>query len=155
MVVQGLRMSFRYDNVLVKGIIRLIEWFMLNLSDIIIANSKYISKYIEKLTLSDKAIVIAHPGLEMDCDFQPTNSHANSERISILYVGECAKVKGLIFLVEAMSYLKDKNIHLLAGPLHNRVPGPQPRRHCSSMSKVSWSKPGEIHCHARAVENAG
>ncbi len=110
-IMLGLRMAFRYENVLVRNLVRFSEWILLNISDIVLVNSKYSASFVRRKTFAKKRIVVAYPGLDLEC--RPiTEKKAKKHKKVILFVGECTKVKGLYYLIKALGYLADTNFHL-------------------------------------------
>ncbi len=114
-VVQGQRLTFRYDNAPTRRLVRRFEDYLLKAADIVLANSKYSAELVKRRGKGNPRIVIAHPGLEIE----PVSSNGalidtsqTNGPIRLLFVGECSYRKGLKPLIEALVMLKDLDIHL-------------------------------------------
>ncbi len=119
-ILQGMRLKYRYKITILKHLIRWCENSILQCADVIIANSTYLVRYGEKITSDKTKIVLARPGIRVNFKISPSiafNIDNKSDSFDILYVGACNKVKGTIFAVEAISLLSDLDINLnIAGP---------------------------------------
>ncbi len=114
-VVQGQRLTFRYNNALARWLVCYFENYLLKSADIVLANSKYCAELAGHKGKGKPGIVIAPPGLEVE----PISSNGASVGatetegpIKLLFVGECSYRKGVKPLIEALAMLKDLNIHL-------------------------------------------
>lgn len=111
-IMLGLRMSFRYNNPLVKFVVRFCELYLLKKSDIVLVNSKFTAQYIADKIGCTRPVIVAYPGVEISPDYHQHDIKKESEIIRLLFVGECTEVKGLIYLIKAMPFLKEYDVHL-------------------------------------------
>ncbi len=113
-IVQGQRMEFKYDNALLKLVVHHCENYLLKNSDIVLVNSKFTASQVRKRVSMNVPVLIAYPGLWLSVmPSKKTNVLIeNKVRINLLFVGECTKVKGLKFLIEALCFLKDLDFGL-------------------------------------------
>ena len=122
-LVLGKRMKFRYDLKPVEYVVRVCERYILRNADIVISNSQYGSKTITGMISEKAEVIVARPGLEMESITTCGEDHSTERAslMSLLFVGEVAKVKGLIYLIRAMAYLTDLNVKLdIAGDYSQR-----------------------------------
>jgi glycosyltransferase involved in cell wall biosynthesis len=114
-VMLGLRMHFRYSGfwaiMILKSIVRFAEKLLLGISDVILVNSQYTAKYVNKYAKRNTPVIIAHPGLDLKTEKTNVQNELTNQ-VNLLFVGECIKVKGLYYLVKSLSLLKSFNIHL-------------------------------------------
>jgi len=110
-VMLGLRMSFRYSSFMVKLLVRFSERYILRAADIIYVNSHFTSSYVKKLLKKEPPILTIYPGLD-DIIVKAGSENKTDGLISLLFVGECTEVKGLIYLVEALAGLKKLPVQL-------------------------------------------
>lgn len=126
LVVRGRRVTYRHDSIVVRWLVRFCEDYLLKHADIVLVNSQYTADLARRRSKEDRPIVIAPPGVQV----QPIPSEGTSADgvevhgpIKLLFVGECVPVKGLKHLIEALSMLKDVNIHLdVAGAFARQDP---------------------------------
>lgn len=113
-VILGQRMAFRYNNKLVEYIVRRCENYLLKSADIILTNSEYTAGFAKRYISKHAGLIIANPGLEIDQvqDIALENAYKSVSPTRLLFVGECTKVKGLRYLIEALGLLKDLDIQL-------------------------------------------
>ncbi|UCE65028.1 MAG: glycosyltransferase family 4 protein [Candidatus Zixiibacteriota bacterium] len=116
LIIQEERLNLRWDNFFVKWLIRQVEKYLVINSDIFVVNSRYSADLARKKGAPQNApIIIAHPGMEnflKDTEINADIPEPPSETFEILYVGVCKKHKGIIYLVKAVSLLKNCNINL-------------------------------------------
>ena len=114
----GKRMEFRYDNIIVKGLVRFAEALYLKKSDLIYTNSDYSANSIREESKTKAKIVIINDGITVNA---PDNvKRINNSLIELLFVGACTKVKGLKYLIESLIYLKDLDIILNIAGEYNK-----------------------------------
>jgi glycosyltransferase involved in cell wall biosynthesis len=111
-VMLGLRMSFRYNNVLIRSIVRACEYYLLKSADVVLVNSKFTASLVMEKTGASKPIIVANPGTDISFDFIEDEDSEASSIIRLLFVGECTKVKGLEYLIKAVPLLRNYNVHL-------------------------------------------
>jgi len=116
LIVLEERLNLRNNFFMVKWLVRQSEKYLIKNADIFLVCSKYSANLVSKKGASENSeCIIAHPGLE---NYSPENSKiANSEEIienpiNLLFVGVCKETKGVIYLVKAISLLKDLNTKL-------------------------------------------
>jgi glycosyltransferase involved in cell wall biosynthesis len=111
---QGLRMTFRYKNPIARWLARKCETIILRNADIVQASSDFLAREARRSTRATASILVARPGLQIEPDLQRNilDSADDNALLKLLYVGECNKVKGTIYLVEALTLLKDLNVGL-------------------------------------------
>lgn len=114
-ILLGKRMAYRYDNLIVKTIVGWCEGYLLKNADIVLVNSEFSAMLAKKKTSENAQIVVNRPGLEFHHlpsgnDMCAENNDSSS--ISLLFVGECTKVKGLKFLIQALNLLNNLDVHL-------------------------------------------
>lgn len=89
------------------------EKYLIRHADTLICNSRFTRDSIFSRGKSIPEVVIAPPGLEVSASaVDSQKGRATSETLRLLYIGECSRVKGLIYLVRAISRLKRLNLHL-------------------------------------------
>jgi glycosyltransferase involved in cell wall biosynthesis len=126
-IIQERRMSYRYNTILSKWLIRRLEDYLIGLADILLVNSRYIAKYAKERAGKRANIIICYPGLEMTCGNQgPDNSSSRGAAgiLNLLAVGECTEPrKGVKYLLMALNMLPDLNPLLhLAGEFSENNP---------------------------------
>jgi len=116
LVVQEERLNLRSNFILVKWFVRRCEKYLVKNTDIFVVNSKYSANLVSKKGASENSeCIIAHPGLE---NYSPLSSEIADRKgvienpVNLLFVGVCKETKGVIYLVKAISLLKDLNIKL-------------------------------------------
>jgi glycosyltransferase involved in cell wall biosynthesis len=119
----GRRMDFRYNLKPIEYVVRACERYVLRNADVILTLSRYGSRMVEKVASEKARIIVARPGLEVrQLELPGIKSSFESESLSrLLFVGECTKVKGLIYLIQSMAFLDDLNVKLdIAGDYSSR-----------------------------------
>jgi len=110
-IMLGQRMAFRYNCFILKNLIRYSESYLLHKADIVLVNSEFSASIAKKNINDNTAIIVAKPGLELiSQSVKITEKHKRP--IRLLFVGECTQVKGLLYLVKAMSLLKEHDLVL-------------------------------------------
>jgi glycosyltransferase involved in cell wall biosynthesis len=111
LIIQEERLNLRWDNSVVKWLVRKAERYLVSNSDIFVVNSEYSANLARKKNAPARApIIIAHPGIE---NFAAGNDikigiSDSAERIfELLFIGVCKEHKGLIYLAEAVNLLKE------------------------------------------------
>ncbi|UCC45425.1 MAG: glycosyltransferase family 4 protein [Candidatus Zixiibacteriota bacterium] len=96
------------------------EKFLFRFANIVICNSEFTASLATERVRPDAAVAVARPGTEMiPPETAPARTETPARHFRLLYVGECSRVKGLIYAVKAMSLLRDRNILLdVAGGRH-------------------------------------
>ena len=103
----------KFKSGLRKLILRRCEDYLLRNAAIVIVNSRFIVETVRQKCSSSCSVVVAPPGL--DVEPAPSGatgrSHADTP-VKLLYVGEISRVKGLTYLIEAMSRIRHLPVEL-------------------------------------------
>ncbi|MCP4580337.1 MAG: glycosyltransferase family 4 protein [candidate division Zixibacteria bacterium] len=110
-IMLGQRMTFRYNNFIIKFLVRYSENFLLRKADIILVNSEFSARVARNRTSNKIEIIVAKPGFELTPSAVEIKRHSDTPT-RLLFVGECTKVKGLIYLIKAMSMMTDIELTL-------------------------------------------
>jgi len=110
-IMLGLRMSFRYKNIFTRMLVRFSERYIFLIADLILVNSSFTLSYVKKIVKHDMLSVIANPGLDVKIPEVAADSK-NLIGTSILCVGECTEVKGINYIIEAISKLGNYDVKL-------------------------------------------
>jgi len=122
LVVQGRRLVDTPKNSIRRWWIARTERSVICQADLILANSQYTASITEAWRKPSAKIIIAPPGLESIPVTEPRN-YSQGGPLNLLYVGECSRVKGLVFLVEAMTRLEPSVAKLNVAGGHSQEPG--------------------------------
>ncbi len=116
LVAQGDRLPFSRRGRLFKLIARHMEKQCIRRADVAVVNSSYTAGLLQKRRTESLPFVIGYPGPGSGSEIGATPvDYSVNESPRLLYVGECSRVKGLIYLVEALSLLPDEVILDIAG----------------------------------------
>ncbi|HUV31713.1 MAG TPA: glycosyltransferase family 4 protein [Acidobacteriota bacterium] len=106
LVVQSARPSLSSRTWLKRRLVRRAENYLLRNADIAVTNSRFTAGLVRKAGRPDIPVIVASPGLEVSrsCDSGPRTADRDGV-VRLLYVGECSRIKGLIYLIRAMPQL--------------------------------------------------
>jgi glycosyltransferase involved in cell wall biosynthesis len=114
-VLLGRRMNFRRNNKFVEKTVRFFENYMIRNSDIILVNSRYTAGLAGRHADKNAKIVIVLPGTTFTLTNSETIDRAGRNRQSpprLLFVGECTRVKGLEYLIDALILKRNMDFEL-------------------------------------------
>jgi glycosyltransferase involved in cell wall biosynthesis len=117
-IIQGQRMNYKFAYFpLIRLMVQLCESYLLRRADIVITNSNYMADFAGKKGHHKSNIIVARPGMAINLNERSEMPLVNkSKLIGLLLIGDCTRVKGIDYMVRALSHLKDLNIELnLAG----------------------------------------
>jgi glycosyltransferase involved in cell wall biosynthesis len=116
LIIQEERLNLRWNNFLVRWLVRKAEESLVGNSDIFVVNSEFSAELARKKGApSDAPIVIAYPGMEnivADVKVDDNNRRSSGEPFDLLFVGVCEEHKGVFYLVKALNRLKKYDIRL-------------------------------------------
>ena len=98
------------ENRMLKFLDIRLETIFLMCADVVIAISENTKSEIKRLTGKERNISVIYPGLEQD-EFEITPTEESGE-FNLLFVGDCVRRKGLEYLIESLSSLNRKDVHL-------------------------------------------
>ena len=103
----------KFKSGLRKLILRRCEDYFLRNAAIAIVNSRFIAETVRPKCPSSCSVVVAPPGLDVEPvpSAATGRSHADTP-VKLLYVGEISRVKGLTYLIEAMSRIRHLPVEL-------------------------------------------
>jgi len=123
LVVQGVRQIASKRSWLTRLLAKRCEEYLYNSADILLANSRFTANAVKQKLSRDIPTVIGSPGLELAYDkCAGPNEVSVAGPLRLLYVGECSRVKGLRYLVEAMTLLSDLDVTLDVVGGHSQEP---------------------------------
>jgi len=113
LVAQGLRQISARRSYLSRWLATRCERYLCRSADIAVVNSGYTATIVESHRTKQLLTVIASPGLETVPQSEDALRDINtSGPLRLLYVGECSRVKGLYYLIEALSQLSHIDLTL-------------------------------------------
>jgi glycosyltransferase involved in cell wall biosynthesis len=118
----GRRMTFRYNFPLIETAVRFCENYVLKNSDIIYANSEYSANLIRQKASETAKIIIIRPGttpISMDDKTIDIDRRNRQRPLSLLFVGACTKVKGLEYLIKALTMIQGLDFRLYIAGEYN------------------------------------
>ena len=134
-IVQDQRMTYKFSNFSpVKWFIQSCERYLVRHADVLVVNSEHIAGLSRKMAKRNIPTVIARPGMEL-----PRNHYVGRGNIEergnapmqLLSAGEPSKRKGTLYLIQAMSLLKDLNVRLhITGSFYPR------NSYCRKLTKL-------------------
>ena len=105
-------------TVLFRAADRIIEKIFISCCDSIIVPSFYTLKSIKEISKTGKSVNIISPPISAGMNDHKLPEIKNNKKVEILFVGTVQKRKGIIYLVESLNYLRNKDYHLnIAGDL--------------------------------------
>jgi glycosyltransferase involved in cell wall biosynthesis len=121
LVVQGQRLVDMRESLLRRWWIGWAERSVIGQADLILANSQFSASTTELCRKPSAGIIIAPPGLE-SAPVAESRDYSSDGPLNLLYVGECSRVKGLAYLVEAMAGLEPSVAKLDIAGGHSQEP---------------------------------
>jgi glycosyltransferase involved in cell wall biosynthesis len=114
-VFLGQRMTFRYESKISEILVRYCENYVLRRSDIIFVNSEFTAGLARRKAAKSARIVVAHPGtntISIDSKAIDIGARNRKKPLRLLFVGACTKVKGLEYLIKALTLNRDLDFEL-------------------------------------------
>jgi glycosyltransferase involved in cell wall biosynthesis len=96
----------------VSFILRMFERMTLRSARLIVTVSDFISTEVERLVGSNDRIALAHPGSAPLPGSQCVCEEFGDKLLRLLFVGNCTRLKGLDYLIDALSLLRDIPLRL-------------------------------------------
>ena len=95
-----------------KLIARMVEKLALSSAQLIVTASAFLSGAVERLVGENSDIAIASPGSGPHAGPERIQRDSQEQPLRLLFVGNCTPLKGLDYLIEAISLLKDLDLRL-------------------------------------------
>ncbi|MBU0984235.1 MAG: glycosyltransferase family 4 protein [candidate division Zixibacteria bacterium] len=111
LVIQGHREQDLAKSSLIYHAIQWAERATFRRADIILAASRYAASLSDGVRQPECKVVIARPGLELE-PAETVRPFDAGRPLRLLFVGECSRVKGLVYLVRALSLLERSKVTL-------------------------------------------
>jgi glycosyltransferase involved in cell wall biosynthesis len=108
-------MTFRYNNWVNEKTVRFCEAYTLANSDIICVNSEFTAGLARRKAGKNAKIVVIRPGTSpISSDIEEIDAAGRNRQrpLLLLFVGACVKVKGLRYLAEALTKIRDLDFRL-------------------------------------------
>jgi glycosyltransferase involved in cell wall biosynthesis len=101
------QVRWRTMNPVVRSIVRVVEQIALRPAHLILAVSNFISGEVERLIGSSERVAVAPPGSTPVLNTIRDRGNTDGTPLRLLFVGNCNRLKGLDYLIEALGSLQD------------------------------------------------